>query len=448
MSRPKESFAGLLNLLFSASQSRKLRQNSSALSVSNQTLKHIQAGVEFTHDYIEHIDSKIDLLNQNQMETALIAIQNSLQTQEVITGLVGIKSEVEKLSNNTWSILAKMNDFEKKDEIMSTLNLFLIEVEEELERIDELSHDYPVFASVLFIDLHNLIVQNEVTIDKFKRLRTIDDIKWAKSVIRNVHKQKEETEVRLNSDKSYFENYKTFNTSVDIIIRMESEIKPLLKASKQIKTQFIEQSNLLGELESFQFISDSSGSKAIGFALKKVVESDKLIKELRIKKENQQQIESELEEKIDTIQRNFEHDLANLTITKWTSSLMQNQKMTQIKRSKSANLKKKMEQDIEDLKPNITVQEIQNSIDRRINKLKHELEESQKRAGEIKRKLKLAKDKHSSLRKQHENNSKQIYQREQDIVENWQILTNYLPNNSIDLRDLNPGVEYPNSKDL
>jgi len=447
MSRPKSSGAGLVDLVLSAYNSRTLRQHSSALSTNNQTLEHIQAGMEFTHDYIEHIDSKIDLLNQNQMATTLIAIQNSLQTQEVITGLVGIKSEVEKLSNNTWSILAKMNDFERKEEILGTMRLFLIEIEEELERIEVLSHDYPVFASVLYEDLHNLIVRNEVTIDKFKRMHNVDDIKWAKSVILTVHRQKKEAEGRLNSDKSYSEDYNRFNTSVDSIIRLEHEIEPLLNASKPIKTQLIEQSNILKELENSQFISDPSGSSAIEFTSREVIENDTQIKELRLKKENQQQIESELEREIDTIQQEFEDDLANLTIPNFTGFDAESM-MAQVKRSKSAILKKRMEQEIEDLKPNITVQEIQNSINRRIKLLKGEADDLRLAKEKYSAYQKLAKDKHSSLRKQHENNSKQIYQREQDIVENWQILANYLPNNSIDLKNLNPSVEYPNSKDL
>jgi predicted nucleic acid-binding Zn-ribbon protein len=91
---------------------------------------------------------------------------------------------------------------------------------------------------------------------------------------------------------------------------------------------------------------------------------------------------------------------------------------------------------------------IQNSINLRIKQLKGEANDLRLAKEKYSAYQKLAKDKHSSLRKQHENNSKQIYQREQDIVENWQILANYLPNNSIDLKNLNPSVEYPNSKDL
>jgi hypothetical protein len=435
MSRPKSSGAGLVDLVLSAYNSRTLRQHSSALSVNNQTLGHIQVGVEFTHDYLGHIDSKIDLLNQNQMETALIAIQNSLQTQEVITGLVGIKSEVEKLSNNTWSILAKMNDFERKEEILGTLRLFLIEVEEELERIEEISHDYPVFSSVLSEDLHNLIVRNEVTIDKFKRMHNVDDIKWAKSVIRTVHRQKEEAEVRLNSDKSFSNDYKIFKTSVDIIIRIENEIEPLLKALKSIKTQFIKQSNLLKKLEDSSVLSD------IEFHSRKIVENDPQIKELRILEKNPGDFYR------DKIQREFEHAIANLTLPNFTGYDGM-KKIAQIKRSKTANLKKKMEQDLEALAENPRLQEIQNSIERRIKQLKVEVVALRlAREGEA-NDLRLAKDKYSAYQKNLENNLEQIYQREQDIVENWQILTNYLPNNSIDLKDLDTSVESPNSKDL
>ena len=64
----------------------------------------------------------------------------------------------------------------------------MINLEEEVESINQISENYPEYALLLTEELV-LLLQNEgVQIEHFKRMPSTADIKWAKSVLDSVSK--------------------------------------------------------------------------------------------------------------------------------------------------------------------------------------------------------------------------------------------------------------------
>ena len=60
--------------------------------------------------------------------------------------------------------------------------LILINFEEELDKIDEFSEEYPEYATMQVESLQSLVLQNDVKFEHFKTLPP-NDMKWAKGIL-------------------------------------------------------------------------------------------------------------------------------------------------------------------------------------------------------------------------------------------------------------------------
>jgi hypothetical protein len=74
---------------------------------------------------------------------------------------------------------------DKEEDVSGNLKIFLIQVEDELERILLMSESHLEYSVMLAEDLKKSLFDNDINVSRFKRLSR-DDIKWAKSVIENV----------------------------------------------------------------------------------------------------------------------------------------------------------------------------------------------------------------------------------------------------------------------
>ena len=71
-------------------------------------------------------------------------------------------------------------------ETLGTLKLFLIHVEEEIDKIKSMSTEFPVYSAYMAEELREMFRSKNVSIEHFKRMPSTTDIKWAKSVIDSV----------------------------------------------------------------------------------------------------------------------------------------------------------------------------------------------------------------------------------------------------------------------
>ena len=161
MSRPKSSVIGFVDLGLSGLNARKINQidksvGSLSTSLYNSNLK---------------IESELESIRKAQ-----------------IAGLYGIAelhSTLEKLDQTQNEILKELKRQDREKDDLGDLKIFLIQIEEELERIQSLSENHLEYSVMLAEDLKRSLIVNEININRFKRLDK-DDIKWAKSVIENV----------------------------------------------------------------------------------------------------------------------------------------------------------------------------------------------------------------------------------------------------------------------
>lgn len=169
MSRPKSSYAGLGTFVMSAVNSRKLT------SMKNE---------------FERIN------NQHQSNLEIVSNQLKSIRDLHIASLAGISlvsEQLSELSRQSWKVLEFLERIEKREEVLGDLKLFLISVEEEVEKITKLEPDYPEYALLLAENLSLLLSAENVEIAHFKRMPSTADIKWAKSVLNSV----DETLARL-----------------------------------------------------------------------------------------------------------------------------------------------------------------------------------------------------------------------------------------------------------
>ena len=125
-----------------------------------------------------------EIYNSNlRIESSLVDIREAQIAG--LYGLVELHSSLQKLDQTQNEILNEMKRQDHMEDELGNLKIFLIQVEEELERIISISSDYLEYAAMLAQDLEKSLLANEITISRFKRLDK-DDIKWAKVVIQNV----------------------------------------------------------------------------------------------------------------------------------------------------------------------------------------------------------------------------------------------------------------------
>lgn len=161
MARPKSSVIGFIDLGITGLNSRKIKKVS-------ESIKGLSTEM---YNSNRRIESSLEEIRKAQIAG--------------LYGLVGLHSSLQKLDQTQSEILQEMKRQDRMEDELGNLKIFLIQVEEELERITSISSDYLEYAAMLAQDLEKSLLANEITISRFKRLDK-DDIKWAKVVIQNV----------------------------------------------------------------------------------------------------------------------------------------------------------------------------------------------------------------------------------------------------------------------
>jgi hypothetical protein len=100
-------------------------------------------------------------------------------------GMAELHSSLQKLDLTQNEILQELKRQDKEEDVLGNLKIFLIQVEDELERILLMSESHLEYSVMLAEDLKKSLFDNDINVSRFKRLSR-DDIKWAKSVIENV----------------------------------------------------------------------------------------------------------------------------------------------------------------------------------------------------------------------------------------------------------------------
>jgi len=159
MARPKESTFGLITGGYNTLKIRKL-------------------GSEF-----DSISKKIE----RNSSLTLSAIQTVTDLQiATLSGLHNINLELDNLSKSSWKILDELRREDLRQEVLGTLKVFLINVEEQINFIKQTYENYPVWGTYMAEELKKMFNSKGVTIEHFKRMPSTKDIKWAKSVIDEV----------------------------------------------------------------------------------------------------------------------------------------------------------------------------------------------------------------------------------------------------------------------
>ena len=166
MSRPKESVFGLISGTANLYNTNKIRKLGSEFnSVTNSINNSIaQASIQ-----------------------TLTAIGNLEELQIAsMAGIYQIGIELNDLSKASWEIVNALDREDKRQETLGTLKLFLIHVEEEIDKIKSMSIEFPVYSAYMAEELREMFRSKNVSIEHFKRMPSTTDIKWAKSVIDSV----------------------------------------------------------------------------------------------------------------------------------------------------------------------------------------------------------------------------------------------------------------------
>ena len=162
MARPKSSFAGLGTFAVTAINNRKLTKMKNDFERINQQ----------NNDNMEIVSQHLKTIRDLHIAT--------------LAGICDLNIQLTELSRSSWEILDFLKDIDRREEILGDLKLFLINVEDEVEKIHSLSKEYPEYALLLAENLNMLMENKGVKLDHFKRMPSTSDIKWAKSVLESV----------------------------------------------------------------------------------------------------------------------------------------------------------------------------------------------------------------------------------------------------------------------
>jgi hypothetical protein len=158
MARPKSSIVGLGDAGLSLYSANKLRK----------------------------IGSEFDSIRRNQEIGAKMTLSaiGGIQDLQVATmrGISELGYQLLELSKISWSIANYYERKEAKEDFLGDLKMVLINFEEELDSIDELSENYLEYATLQVESLQSLVAEHDVRIEHFKTLPP-HDIKWAKGVL-------------------------------------------------------------------------------------------------------------------------------------------------------------------------------------------------------------------------------------------------------------------------
>ena len=154
MSRPKSSIVGFVDLALNAKNT---------ISIGKLRNEVNQDSLSFGFE--------IDSLRNAQIKT--------------IESMVEIHNKLEFLEAISQGTLNELKRQDKQEDVLGDLKVFLIEVEDQLSKIETMSQNYPEYAALLAEDLATLLDSHGVHHTQFKRMNQ-DGIKWAKSVIQQV----------------------------------------------------------------------------------------------------------------------------------------------------------------------------------------------------------------------------------------------------------------------
>lgn len=172
MTRPKSSVIGFVDLGLSGLNARKINQIDKSVGSLSASLYNSNLRIE----------SELESIRKAQMAG--------------LYGIAELHSKLEKLDQTQNAILEELKRQDREKDDLGYLKIFLIQIEEELERIISLSENHLEYSTMVAEDLKKSLIINQINIDRFKRLDK-DDIKWAKSVIENVSETASKLKDRL-----------------------------------------------------------------------------------------------------------------------------------------------------------------------------------------------------------------------------------------------------------
>jgi len=344
----------------------------------------------------------MDLLFQAQNITTNLVIENSLNTQNAISGLLIIKSEIEKLSEQTWDILNVMSEIDRKEEVLGTLRLFLIEVEEELERILELSSIYPEFAAAILDELMAMFIDNNVSIDKFKRMKSVDDIKWAKKIIREVNEYHTESVIQRSRDENLQLRYTLLKESIANITDLELEINSL--------------------------IPDLLSSDLCVLSKEEFVQNNDYLNQLYAEKAKLEVHLFELAKKITPIREKYDSEISKIP-SYYPESTVSNLK---------SPIEKKMHSEIEDIVRQYNLDnDLKIDFDVFMSSGVHYIQkEITQTIADLNSDYENARGAIEKAWQQHNENSLKIEQLERNLEKNWEAIENLIPDQRVDAKSL------------
>ena len=390
MARPKSSTGGLADLFLTIYNSRK---------ISNLTKQNSQIGVSIDSQF-GHLDSKMDLIFQSFNHTTEAMIQsNMVMAQGTITGLVTLTSEVQRLSEQTWDVLAALNEMDRKEEVLGTLRLFLIEIEEEIDRINLLSESFPEFSFAILDEVHNLFVENDVSIEKFKRMSSVDDIKWAKNVIRNFEQLHHESLVSRATDEA-------LSSSHELLIETVNSINEL-------------------EKEKISLIPEILISENRDLSIEKIIEEDEILNELKQMIANFSAEEKSLLEKAQSLELRYNEKIENVSIPAHLQKYCESNPgaSEQIIRTERSKLKKEYEQKKSDL--------VHGPNGRLVAQFNDNEQKIQTRLGQLEDEYNYSMSEMTEAKEELRKNSPKIERKNKEIEKLWSMISGMIPEQRI-----------------
>ena len=140
----------------------------------------------YSANKLRKLSSEFDSVRRNQARgtaMALSAIGNIADLQmATMSGIRRLQGDIGDLAKISSNIADHLERKERMEEKLGDLKLIMIKIEEELDKIDEYSQDYPEYSTLQVESIQSIINENGIILENFKTLPP-DDIKWAKSVL-------------------------------------------------------------------------------------------------------------------------------------------------------------------------------------------------------------------------------------------------------------------------
>ena len=236
MARPKSSLFDFAGFVVSVNNNLKIKRNREEQITTNDKLNNQNHMISNLSEQTSIISNKIDDIGELQYATATGVRDVLFSLTQTLSGLENIHAELEILSKGSWEMMNFLQKIEKREEVLGTLRIFLIDVEEEVEKISLLSKDFLVFSLLMAEDLKSLFDSKNVSISHFKRMPSIDDLKWAKKVIQSVNELYISLGEKVTRDGLTTETYSKFKRSLINIPKLEQEHDTLIDKLKRLKS--------------------------------------------------------------------------------------------------------------------------------------------------------------------------------------------------------------------